>query len=135
MPHFNIDSHDVVHKKDIAVENLSPVPIPHNSMAGPTIFPSRVLYGYNQPATSQISFPALMISKALSTPQATAVYWCLANNSGSTGGRYWFGYLFIGGPVCASDFVAGPPEAHVESAQAFNVTHNSGIHHPVTHNA
>jgi len=123
--HFNIDSSDVVYNEDTSFGNLVPVNIPRDGMAAKSIFPSRVLAGYNQPVTSQIAFVALMVSRALSTPGATAMYYCIANNSGSTGGRYWFGYLFQDGPVSSDDFVEAPKVFKVEGARAFNVVKDS----------
>jgi len=123
MAQFNLDSPDVVHSKDLNFAKVLPIPIPSNSVAGPKLFPSRVLSGFQQDLESEIPFQAFMIDKALSTPAATVVYWCIANNSGSTGGRYWFGYLFGGGRASPSDFVEGPPSADVDAARAMNVNH------------
>jgi len=119
--HFNIDSSDVIYNEDTSFGNLVPVNIMHDGIASKTIFPSRVLAGFNQPVISQIAFVALMVSRALSTPGVTAMYYCIAKNSGSTGGRYWFGYLFGGGPVTSDDFVEAPEAFKVEGARAYNV--------------
>lgn len=40
-------------------------------------------------------------------------------NSGSTGGRSWFGYIFVGGPVDASDFVQGEAKSAVDGSRAY----------------
>lgn len=48
-----------------------------------------------------------------------------AINSGSTGGRYWFGYVFRGGPVTPSDFVTA---SDVEESFAFTYVSNN---HPL----
>jgi hypothetical protein len=145
MSAFNIDSKEVTYlpiEEEANQRPVIPINIPHDFMAGRNIFPSRVLAGYNQPVTSDIAFGALMRSRALANPQATAYYWCMgkqsadditrrhlsqprgfhpliANNSGSTGGRYFFGYLFMGGPLTREDFVEGPVSANVTAASAF----------------
>jgi hypothetical protein len=47
-------------------------------------------------------------------------YLLLALNSGSTGGRYWFGYLFSGGPIDSSDFTEAPKKSEVTGARAWS---------------
>jgi hypothetical protein len=74
---FNIDSKDVISHPIEEERPVVPVNIPRDSMAGPTIFPSRVIAGYHQPVTSQIAFGALMKSRALANPNATSYYWCM----------------------------------------------------------
>jgi len=74
---FNIDSKDSVSRPIEEERLVVPVNIPHDSMAGPTIFPSRVIAGYHQPVTSQIAFGARMRSRALANPNAASYYWCM----------------------------------------------------------
>jgi len=119
---FNIDSKDIVStsvQEDLNRKVFLPVSIPTDAMPNRNISPGRVLAGYNLPVTSEIAFGAYMMSQAQANPLATGVYWCTALNSGSTGGRYWFGYLFSGGPISSDDFVKAPKKSEVTGAVAF----------------
>lgn len=50
-------------------------------------------------------------------------YCCLANNVGSTGGRYWFGYVFRGGPTTPNDYVRdSDEEAEVEDSAVYTIS-------------
>jgi hypothetical protein len=145
MSMLNIDSKDIVFNPGTDGPNvkvLVPVSIPDDAMADNKIFPGRVLYGYHTLYNPSLPWWDFMLTLARETPAATGVSWCagmqsekisivnhssdlthlfmLALNSGSTGGKYWFGYLYTGGPIDSSDFVEAPKEAEVTKAQAFS---------------
>ena len=139
---FNIDSKDIVFNPGTDgpnSKNFIPVPIPDGAMADNKIFPSRVLSGYHAPFDPKLPWGSYMLNLAQEKVGVTGVSWfagmqsekisivtthltwlsiTLALNSGSTGGKYWFGYLFGGGPIDSSDFVEAPPKDQVTLAQA-----------------
>jgi len=126
---FDADSKDIIFNPDKHGSNekpFEPVDIPDDAIADDKIFPGRVLSGYHAPITSQIAWEAYLRAQAQDIPAVTGFYWCNANNSGSTGGRYWFGYLFGGGPIDSSDFVRDESKkADVTGARAFTIVVNS----------
>ncbi|KAK7444348.1 hypothetical protein VKT23_015360 [Stygiomarasmius scandens] len=113
-----------------------PVDLPgDNFIAGPTLFPGQVIAGYNAPdnAYTAETWTKYVLDKAQSFDAArsccsfscTTYYevqpqesFMTAINSGSTGGRFWFGYGFRA-PATADDFQHAN-ETH--SARAFSVS-------------
>ncbi|THU99530.1 hypothetical protein K435DRAFT_630891, partial [Dendrothele bispora CBS 962.96] len=65
-------------------------------IAGPTLFPGQVIAGYNAPndAYTAETWAKYILDKAKSFDAAKSCCSFSAINSGSTGGRFWFGYVF-----------------------------------------
>jgi len=127
---FNIDSKDIIYnpnKQELYGKTFGPVKIPDDAIPDNKIFPSRLISGYHALAdeSTALAWEQYMLSLARNTPGATGVYWCSALNSGNVGpnlpGRYWFGYLFGGGPINSSDFVPAPKQSGVVGARAFSI--------------
>ena len=128
---------------------LKPVKLPGDDyIAGDGLFPGRVIAGYHAPyyeydadswakyvlkrteafeaGTSCVSYTGefcsledLMLEGNFGGTVLTCDVTILAINSGDTGGRYWFGYSFRGGPADPTDFVHADPESGVKGSRAY----------------
>jgi hypothetical protein len=143
---FNTDSKDITYnpgKQGQFKKDLAPIKIADDAILNAKIFPDKVISGYHAAAdeTTALAWEHYMLSLAQEIPEAASVYWCsgewlpdispchrrshqatylfLAFNSGSTGGRAWFGYLFSV-PLDSSDFEDAPKDLGVTGAQAWS---------------
>ncbi|KAK8128167.1 hypothetical protein PG984_009275 [Apiospora sp. TS-2023a] len=90
---------------DVALESRAAtfarvsLPAPGNWMADKSLYPSNIIAAYNaQPAQySAESWAAYILSKCQGYRDCTSCISYSALNSGSTGGRYWFGEVYRGG--------------------------------------
>ncbi|KAG8161180.1 hypothetical protein KVR01_009444 [Diaporthe batatas] len=80
---------------------------PLNWLAGSSLFPSQVIAGYHAEVAEYTaeSWSAYMLDACESFTDCTSFDGFQATNSGSTGGRYWFGYVYRGGATDESFYV------------------------------
>ncbi|KAL5428072.1 hypothetical protein PMIN04_001015 [Paraphaeosphaeria minitans] len=74
---------------------------PLNWMADSSLFPGNIIAGYNANLTEYdaASWGARVLAACASFTACTSALAFQATNSDSTGGRFWFGYAFRGGPT------------------------------------
>ena len=111
------------HTSAMPTATFKPVKLsePLNWIAGPSLFPSQIIAGYNAPLDQYdaASWGEHVLSKCKEFSACTSAQVFqgafptgharrglgdransfAATNSGSTGGRFWFGYVFRGGPT------------------------------------
>ncbi|EFQ33362.1 hypothetical protein CGRA01v4_00935 [Colletotrichum graminicola] len=83
-----------------------PLPSPLNWMAGRSLFPSQVIASYNADIGDYTSetWAAHVLEKCKTFTACTSSMTFSGINSGSTGGRYWFGYVYRGGATTVDDY-------------------------------
>ncbi|KAH9903694.1 hypothetical protein F4778DRAFT_781079 [Xylariomycetidae sp. FL2044] len=83
-----------------------PLEPPLNYQPGDSLFPSRVMQGWNDApeAHTAETWAAYVLSQCEGSEGCTSSVTFSAINSGSTGGRFWFGYAFWGGPTTVEDY-------------------------------
>ena len=131
---YNLDNPFHQQQKDdsppVMLSSFYPVPLPppENWIAGRQLFPGQVIAGYNaiyddynadtwaklilekargfEAATSCSSFSGerFFYRAWLGSTCRTDLMVIQAINSGTPKDRYWFGYIFRGGPITAHDF-------------------------------
>ncbi|KAI8803280.1 hypothetical protein BJ742DRAFT_777450 [Cladochytrium replicatum] len=69
---------------------------PLNWVEGTRLFPSAMIAGYSAGADEydEAGYAAFILEKCRSFKACTSFMVYQGNNSGSTGGRYWFGHVF-----------------------------------------
>ncbi|ROW15870.1 hypothetical protein VPNG_02639 [Cytospora leucostoma] len=80
---------------------------PLNWIAGSYLFPTEIIAGYNAPVDdyNQTAWDAHILASCESYTACTSAVAYQGTNSGSTGGRYWYGYVFRGGATNESFYV------------------------------
>ncbi|KAK1974936.1 hypothetical protein LZ30DRAFT_786648 [Colletotrichum cereale] len=83
-----------------------PLPAPLNWVAGAPLFPSQLIAGYNADLGDYTAetWAAYVLDKCKSFSACTSSMTFSGINSGSTGGRYWFGYVFRGGVTTVDSY-------------------------------
>ncbi|KAE8413755.1 hypothetical protein BDV36DRAFT_299638 [Aspergillus pseudocaelatus] len=84
-----------------------PLPPPDSWVVGPRLFPRKVIAGYHADLDEHDAkgWHEYTNQKCEKFHACTSTISFNANNVGSTGGRYWFGYGFRGGPTAPDDYV------------------------------
>ncbi|KAB8271310.1 hypothetical protein BDV30DRAFT_148780 [Aspergillus minisclerotigenes] len=101
------------------------LPPPHNWVAGPHLFPGKVIAGYhaNLDEHNAKGWHEYINQKCEKFHACTSTVSFSANNVGSTGGRYWFGYVFRGDPTTPNDYVRdSDEEAEVEDSAVYTIS-------------
>ncbi|KAK8051459.1 hypothetical protein PG993_002844 [Apiospora rasikravindrae] len=83
------------------------LPAPANWMANRSLYPSNIIAAYNaEPAqyASAESWAAYILAKCQGYRDCTSCISYSAINSGSTGGRYWFGEVYRGGATTPAQY-------------------------------
>ncbi|GKT57157.1 hypothetical protein ColTof4_11309 [Colletotrichum tofieldiae] len=82
------------------------LPAPQNWVAGGSLFPGQVIAGYHGELGNYTAdaWSAYVLEKCKSYAACTSSITYSAINSGSTGGRYWFGFAFRGGATTVADY-------------------------------
>ncbi|KAK1596070.1 uncharacterized protein LY79DRAFT_667560 [Colletotrichum navitas] len=82
------------------------LPSPLNWVAGAPLFPSQVIASYHAELGDYTSdtWAAYVLEKCKTYTACTSSMTFSGINSGSTGGRYWFGYVFRGGATTLDDY-------------------------------
>ncbi|GJC82521.1 hypothetical protein ColLi_05359 [Colletotrichum liriopes] len=77
-----------------------------NWVAGGSLFPGQVIAGYHGELGNYTAdtWSAYVLEKCKSYTACTSSMTYSAINSGSTGGRYWFGFAFRGGATTVADY-------------------------------
>ncbi|POS74235.1 hypothetical protein DHEL01_v207367 [Diaporthe helianthi] len=92
-----------------AALNLTQVVLtpPLNWIAGNSLFPSQVIAGYHADVSEYTveEWSAYMLDACKSFTACTSVDGFQGTDSGSTGGRFWFGYVYRGGATDESLYV------------------------------
>ncbi|KUI61184.1 hypothetical protein VP1G_08359 [Cytospora mali] len=80
---------------------------PLNWIAGSYLFPTEVIAGYHASVAdyNATAWDAYILSACESYSACTSAIAYQGTNSGSTGGRYWYGYVFRGGATNESFYV------------------------------
>ncbi|KAK2603271.1 hypothetical protein N8I77_009742 [Diaporthe amygdali] len=80
---------------------------PLNWVAGDFLFPSQIIAGYHASLTEYdaAGWYAYVLDACQSYSACTSASAFQGTNSGSTGGRYWFGYVYRGGATDESFYV------------------------------
>ncbi|KAK1995952.1 hypothetical protein LX36DRAFT_682706 [Colletotrichum falcatum] len=83
-----------------------PLPAPLNWVAGRSLFPSQVIASYNAEIGDYTAdtWAAYVLGKCKGFAACTSSMSFSGINSGSTGGRYWFGYVYRGGATTVSNY-------------------------------
>jgi len=94
---------------------------PLNWIAGPSLFPGNVIAGYNADLSEYNAegWAAYILKQCKAFSACTSTISNQATNSGSTGGRYWFGYVFRGGPTSQKNYAR---EDGVTDSIAFTIS-------------
>ncbi|KAL1852434.1 hypothetical protein Daus18300_012193 [Diaporthe australafricana] len=89
---------------------------PLNWVAGSFLFPSQIIAGYhgNLSEYEAADWYAYILDACESYSACTSAEAFQGTNSGSTGGRYWFGYVYRGGATDETFYVR-------EESSALNV--------------
>ncbi|KAK2037098.1 hypothetical protein LZ31DRAFT_547099 [Colletotrichum somersetense] len=82
------------------------LPAPLNWVAGASLFPSQIIASYHAEIADYTAdaWAAYVLDKCKSYTACTSSMTFSGINSGSTGGRYWFGYVFRGGVTTVDDY-------------------------------
>ncbi|KAK6824124.1 hypothetical protein RU639_005269 [Aspergillus parasiticus] len=102
-----------------------PLPPPDNWVAGPHLFPGKVIAGYhaNLDEHDAKGWHEYINQKCEKFHACTSTVSFSTNNFGSTGGRYCFGYVFRGGPTTPEDYVRDSDEkAEVEDSAVYTIS-------------
>ncbi|KAK7754888.1 hypothetical protein SLS62_003202 [Diatrype stigma] len=93
---------------------------PLNWVAGASLFPGNVIAGFNSELSQYDAqgWADYVLDQCKQYSACTSTVSYQATNSGSTGGRFWFGYVFRGGPTTAEDYVR---ETGVEDSIVFTI--------------
>lgn len=80
---------------------------PLDWIAGGSLFPSQIIAGYNAPLDEYTAeeWSAHILDACKGYEACTSADGFQATNSGSTGGRFWFGYVYRGGATDESFYV------------------------------
>ncbi|KAF2441584.1 hypothetical protein P171DRAFT_74145 [Karstenula rhodostoma CBS 690.94] len=93
----------LLHPTTSLAASFAPVNLtaPLNWIADSYLFPGNVIAGYNANLTAYdaTSWGAHVLAACAGFTACTSALAYQATNSGSTGGRFWFGYAFRGGPT------------------------------------
>ncbi|KAI9327602.1 hypothetical protein DFJ73DRAFT_800841 [Zopfochytrium polystomum] len=116
---------DVIHNTADATTVFTPVALapPLNYLAASKLIP-RIIAGYNADiaAYNATGWANHVLDQCRTYKLCTAALSFQAQNSGSTGGQYWFGYVYKGGAVTAADFERDDdPVDNVKDSYAFTV--------------
>ncbi|KZL78849.1 hypothetical protein CI238_12822 [Colletotrichum incanum] len=98
------------------------LPAPQNWVAGGSLFPGQVIAAYHAELKdySADTWSAYVLEKCKGYTACTSSMSYSAINSGSTGGRYWFGYVFRGGATTVADYER---DEEVENAVADSIAY------------
>ncbi|KAF2480206.1 hypothetical protein BDY17DRAFT_256158 [Neohortaea acidophila] len=93
--------------------------------AGPSLFPGNVIKGINAKYSKydQESWGQHVLSECEKEPACTSSLGFAAVNSGSTGGKFWFGYTFRGGPTTTANYTES---AAASDATAYTIVKGKG---------
>ncbi|KAK8105825.1 uncharacterized protein PG998_003703 [Apiospora kogelbergensis] len=83
------------------------LPAPANWMAGSTLYPRNIIAAYNAETAeyaSAESWAAYILAQCQSYRDCTSCISYSGINSGSTGGRYWFGEVYRGGATTPAQY-------------------------------
>ncbi|KAK6819660.1 hypothetical protein PG995_011058 [Apiospora arundinis] len=83
------------------------LPAPANWMAGSTLYPGNIIAAYNaEPAkyATAESWAAYILAQCQGYRDCTSCISYSGINSGSTGGRYWFGEVYRGGATTPAQY-------------------------------
>ncbi|PVH93594.1 hypothetical protein DM02DRAFT_603748 [Periconia macrospinosa] len=97
---------------------------PLNWTSGSYLFPGNIIAGYNANLTeyNAASWGAHVLAACESFTACTSALAFQATNSGSTGGRFWFGYVFRGGPTNESFYERDDdPSSGVTNSAAWTI--------------
>ncbi|OGM49853.1 hypothetical protein ABOM_001608 [Aspergillus bombycis] len=106
-----------------------PLPPPDNWVAGPRLFPGEVIAGFHAHIDEHDAkgWREYVNQQCEKFHDCTSTLSFSANNVGSTGGRYWFGYVFRGGPTTPDDYVRDwTARAQVKDSAAYTVSFEDG---------
>ncbi|KAH8884375.1 hypothetical protein GQ53DRAFT_880134 [Thozetella sp. PMI_491] len=80
---------------------------PLNWIAGRRLFPGNIIAGYHDDLDNYTAsaWATYVLDQCKGYTACTSAEAFQATNSGSTGGRYWFGYVYRGGPTTIADYV------------------------------
>ncbi|KAK1961962.1 hypothetical protein LY78DRAFT_587599 [Colletotrichum sublineola] len=83
-----------------------PLPTPLNWVAGSSLFPSQIIAAYHGELGDYTAdtWAAYVLEKCKGYTACTSSMSFSGINSGSTGGRYWFGYVFRGGATTVANY-------------------------------
>ncbi|KAI1075667.1 hypothetical protein F5B20DRAFT_594806 [Whalleya microplaca] len=78
--------------------------------AGESLFPFKVIAGYNANLSEydHQTWADYVLGECKKYDSCTSCISNQATNSGSTGGRFWFGYSFSGGATSPADYKRNP---------------------------
>ncbi|PIG83977.1 hypothetical protein AARAC_008634 [Aspergillus arachidicola] len=106
------------------------LPDPKNWVAGRRLFPANVIAGYNA-AYDQYdaeSWADYVLNKCYGYHDCTSTITFSAINSGTPKDRFWFGYVFRGGPTTPNDYKRDwNPLSAVEDSIAFTTEGDNDI--------
>ncbi|KAI8803279.1 hypothetical protein BJ742DRAFT_506162 [Cladochytrium replicatum] len=76
-----------------------PLAEPLNWIAGSRLFPSNIIAGYHADLSeyNEDGYVAYILAQCRTFKDCTSFEIFQGNNSGSDGGRFWFGYVYRGG--------------------------------------
>ncbi|KAL8383249.1 hypothetical protein RB595_006819 [Gaeumannomyces hyphopodioides] len=100
------------------------LPAPNNWLTTSRLYPSNLIAGYNAAvaAYDAESWNAHILEKCQSFRDCTSTASWQGTNSGSTGGRYWFGEVYRGGPTTAADYERVPDAAFgITNSQMYTI--------------
>ncbi|KAI5458309.1 hypothetical protein BGZ63DRAFT_456930 [Mariannaea sp. PMI_226] len=101
-----------------------PVPFqePRDYIAGPSLFPSQVIIGFNSPVKKYDAqgWANYVLKKCKGYSATTSTVSYSALNSGTPHDRYWFGYCFRGGPTTVKNYQRDSA-SKVEGSYAYTI--------------
>ncbi|GKT49951.1 uncharacterized protein ColSpa_10132 [Colletotrichum spaethianum] len=101
------------------------LPAPHNWVPGGSLFPSQVIAAYHGDLGNYTAatWSAYVLEKCKSYTACTSSATYSGINSGSTGGRYWFGFVFRGGATTVANYERDEDAANaVADSKAYTIT-------------
>ncbi|WQF90297.1 hypothetical protein CDEST_15311 [Colletotrichum destructivum] len=102
-----------------------PLPAPQNWAAGGSLFPGQIIAAYHADAKDYTAdtWSAYVLEKCKGYTACTSSLSYSAINSGSTGGRFWFGFVFRGGATTVADYErVEEAESGVTDSIAYTIT-------------
>ncbi|OJJ38369.1 hypothetical protein ASPWEDRAFT_24311 [Aspergillus wentii DTO 134E9] len=110
----------------LSADNFSPVPLPppENWLAGPRLFPQNVIAGFHADYDkyNAKSWSEYVEKKCKEFHACTSTHSFSAINSGTPKDRYWFGYVFRGGPTTPDDYQRSwDPQSAVKDSIALTI--------------